>query len=58
MPYCQDSPSSKEKLANIGPILDQDKNIGPILTNIDQYWSNIVATRSKEMVCRQSHSAP
>jgi hypothetical protein len=24
-------PSSKEKLANIGVILDQDKNIGPIL---------------------------
>jgi hypothetical protein len=27
-------PSSKEKLANIGPILDQDKNICPILTSI------------------------
>jgi hypothetical protein len=28
------APSSKETLANIGPISDQDKNIGPIL---DQY---------------------
>jgi hypothetical protein len=27
-------PSSEEKLANIGPILNQDKNIGPIF---DQY---------------------
>jgi hypothetical protein len=24
-------PSSKENLANIGPVLDQDKNIDPIL---------------------------
>jgi hypothetical protein len=27
----QGYPSSKEKLGNIGVILDQDKNIGPIL---------------------------
>jgi hypothetical protein len=39
-------PSSKEKLVNIGVILDQDKNIDPILNQyIDQYWYNIVATR-------------
>jgi hypothetical protein len=34
-------PSSKGKLANIGPILNQDKNIGPILTNIGPILTNI-----------------
>jgi hypothetical protein len=31
----------------MGPTLDQDKNIGPIL---DQYWSNVVATRDIVLV--------
>jgi hypothetical protein len=43
-------PSSKEKLANIGIILDKDKNIGPIMNQymvnigqiLNQYWPILV----------------
>jgi hypothetical protein len=43
-------PSSKEKLANICIILDHYYDISDQdWTKIDQYWSNILATRHRRI---------